>query len=137
MSSLKEILKKVCIGFVSNKGIMLDLDDISFLGTKTLAEALTKRYKLEGYLIMKSSKKHYHVIFNRKNLSWKTTLKIIFSVNKALNWAIQQAKHGNMTLRISQKNGVKPEIILKKGKTDKLIKEYLETYKLIEGLENA
>lgn len=44
-------------------------------------------------------------------------------------WAVFQMKEGQLTLRISEKNNRdKPKILLKVGKTDKLIKDYLEVY---------
>lgn len=46
-------------------------------------------------------------------------------------------KEGKLTLRISMKNGKdKPKILLEVGKTDKLIKDYLEAYKIAEKHEN-
>jgi len=44
-------------------------------------------------------------------------------------YAVQQVQNGHLTLRISSKNGKnRPKILLKVGKTDKLIKDYLDVF---------
>jgi len=121
------------IGFMTNRGVVLDLDNMKFKKAKWLAQKLCRQYKLEGYLLIKSSEKNYHVVFNRY-LTWKTITKIIFSQYEALRWAVFQMPHGYLTLRISRKNGKnKPKILLKIGKTDKLIKDYLEVYETFKA----
>jgi len=117
-----------CVGFNTNRGLILDLDNMRFKKALWLAETLMKKHKLEGFLLIKSSDKNYHAVFNRC-LSWKTTTKILFSQYECLRWAVFQMKEGQLTLRISKKNNEnKPKILLKVGKTDKLIKNYLEIY---------
>jgi hypothetical protein len=116
------------IGFMTNKGLILDLDNMKFKKAKWLARTLCKQYKLEGYLLIRSSKKNYHVVFNRY-LKWKTITKILFNQYEALRWAVFQMQSGYLTLRISKKNGEnKPKILLKVGKQDKLIRDYMEIY---------
>ena len=123
------------IGFMTDKGVVLDLDNMTFKKAKWLAETLLKRYRLEGFLLVRSSEKSYHVVFNRY-LSWKTITKILFSLYECVRYAVFQMKEGYLTLRISKKNGKdKPKILMKVGKTDKLIKEYLEAYKTVEKFE--
>ena len=117
-----------CIGFNTDRGLMLDLDNMKFRKALQIAETLLKRHKLEGFLLIKSSKKNYHVVFNRY-LSWKTITTILFSMYECVRYAVFQMKEGQLTLRISKKNGKdKPKILRQVGKTDKLIKDYLEIY---------
>jgi len=116
------------IGFTTDKGIIIDLDNMTYKKAKYIADTLLKKHKLEGFLLIKSSEKSYHVIFN-KYLSWRKITKILFSSYEAIRYAVFQMKEGFLTLRISRKNGKnKPKIVCKKGKTDKLIKDYLEVY---------
>jgi hypothetical protein len=116
------------VGFMTNRGLILDFDNMKFKKAKWLAERLCKQHHLEGYLLIKSSEKNYHVVFNRY-LRWRTITKILFNQYEALRWAVFQMQSGYLTLRVSRKNGKnKPKIILKVGKTDKLIKDYLEIY---------
>ena len=116
------------IGFMTDRGLVLDLDNMKFRKALWIAETLLERYSLEGFLLIKSSDKNYHVVFNRY-LSWKTITKILFSLYECLRWGVFQMKEGQLTLRISKKNNKdKPKILLRVGKTDKLIKDYLEVY---------
>ena len=44
-----------------------------------------------------------------------------------------QMRYSALTIRVSKKNGEnKPKILLKVGKQDKLIKEYMEIYETFE-----
>ena len=115
-----------CIGFNTDRGLILDLDNMKFRKALWIAETLFKRYRLEGFLLIRSSRKNYHVVFNRY-LSWRTITKILFSLHECVRWAVFQMKEGQLTLRISKKNNRdKPKILRQSGKTDKLIKDYLE-----------
>jgi len=121
-----------CIGFNTNRGLILDLDNMKFKKALWIAETLLKRYRLEGFLLIRSSRKNYHVVFNRY-LSWRKITKILFSQYECLRWGVFQLKEGMLTLRISKKNDKdKPKILLKCGKTDKLIKDYLEVFKVFK-----
>jgi len=126
------VAQNFCIGFCTDKGLMLDLDNMTRRKAESIAEALMKRYRLEGYLLIKSSDKNYHVIFNRY-LRWKTIMQIVFSQYVCIRWGIHQASNGFLTLRISRKNNKnKPKILSEVGKMDKLIGEYLKTYNYFE-----
>lgn len=124
-----------CIGFNTDRGLLLDLDNMKFRKALWIAETLLKRYRLEGFLLIRSSRKNYHVVFNRY-LSWKTITRILFSQYECVRYAVFQMKEGQLTLRISKKNNKdKPKILLKIGKTDKLIRDYLEAYRIAEKHE--
>ena len=111
---------------------MLDLDNITLKGAKRLADYYLETEKLEGYLLLKTARKNFHVVFN-KYVSWRKALQIIFKINKAIAWGVWQAKKGELTLRISRKKLYpRPKIIFKKGQTDKLINDYLQIYKMFE-----
>jgi len=117
-----------CIGFMTKQGLILDLDNMSYRSAKRFAERLLNKYKLEGYLLIRSSPKNYHIVFNRY-LTWRTITTILFSQYKCLGWAVFQMKSGYLTIRISKKNSEnKPRILLKTGKLDKLCAKYLELY---------
>ena len=132
-----------CIGFTTQNGVLLDLDNTSETSVIRLCEKFLEQRKwryipeeidLEGYLIVKSSENHYHAIFNRY-LPYREALIIASSVRigNLACWLLERAEHGEFTLRISTKNGKnKPEIIRKKGKTNKLIKEYLDVFHTFE-----
>ena len=124
-----------CIGFRTKRGIVLDLDNMTVKKATWIAETLLKEHRLEGYLLVRSSEKSYHVVFKRY-LSWRTITKILFSLYECIRYAVFQMKDGFLTLRISRKNGKdKPKILLKRGEQDKLIKDYLEACEIAEKFE--
>lgn len=124
-----------CIGFMTKRGVVLDLDNMTEKKATLKAELLLKRYRLEGYLLIRSSEKSYHVVFN-KYLRWRTITKILFSLYECIRYAVFQMKEGFLTLRISRKNGKdKPKILIAVGKQDKLIKDYFEAYEMAEKFE--
>lgn len=137
----------VILGYTTNKGVLMDLDKTYLCDVEEVAEKLLKRFKLEGYLIMQSSEGSYHVIFNRI-MTWTEALSIMFipawkweyyehgKQSGYLHWCMLQAIKKCATLRIGKK-GLKtpPKLVKKQGKTDKLIKEYLQFYKIINGKE--
>jgi hypothetical protein len=126
-----------CIGFDTGRGLMLDLDNMKFKKALWIARTLFRRYKLEGFVLVRSSSKNYHVVFNRY-LSWKTITRILFSQYEVIRWAVFQMKQGFLTLRVSKKNGKdKPKVLLEVGKTDKLIKEYFEACEIAERFERT
>lgn len=117
-----------CIGFTTEKGVLLDLDNMTRKKAEWTANTLMQKYELEGYLLVQSSSKSYHLIFN-KYVSWKTITRILFDRYECVRYAVMQMQNDHLTLRISRKNGKnKPKILLMEGKTDKLIKDYLEIW---------
>jgi hypothetical protein len=124
-----------CIGFNTDRGLMIDLDNMKFRKALFIADNLLEKHRLEGYLLIKSSHKNYHVVFNRY-LRWKTITKLLFSQYECIRYAVFQMKEGKLTLRVSTKNGKdKPKIILERGKTDKLCADYMEVYRISEDHE--
>ena len=122
-----------CVGFNTDRGVMLDLDNMTYHSALRTAETLLKQYRLEGFLLIRSSPKNYHVVFNRY-LSWKKITMIVCSKYECLRWAIFKLREGQLTLRISKKNGKdKPKIVREVGRKDKLIKDYLEVYETFKN----
>jgi hypothetical protein len=117
-----------CVAFVTVKGALLDLDNMTFMKAKWIAETLMKEHRLEGFLLIRSSRRSYHAVFNRY-LSWKKITEVLFSMHECIRYAVQQMQNGHLALRISKKNGKnKPKILIKTGKTNKLIRDYLEVF---------
>ena len=123
----------VYIGFTTDKGLIIDLDQIKLEKVTRIAKKLNTQYNLNGYLIMESSPEHYHLIFN-EYLNWKDITKILFNFNKnsVIGWAINQMRRGDLTLRISTNRGSKPKIITQEGASDRLINDYLTIYDLFK-----
>jgi hypothetical protein len=117
-----------CVGFNTDRGLVLDLDNMKCRKALRITEDLCRSYRLQGYLLIKSSPKSYHAVFNRY-LSWRKITKILFSRYETVRYAVFQMMSGHLTLRISKKNGKdKPKIVRQMGKSDKLVRDYLEVY---------
>jgi hypothetical protein len=125
--------------------LLLDLDNTTLKESSAIAEKYTNRFRLKGYLILRSSDNNYHVVFNRY-LTWKKTLEYLFKIvwryhyhehgikPSLTYWAILQACKGSETLRISTKNKKRtPKIVRKHGKIDKLCKDYTEYMRELNG----
>lgn len=117
-----------CIGFNTDRGLVLDLDNMKYRKALKITEDLCKSYRLQGYLLIRSSPKSYHAVFNRY-LTWRKITNILFSRYETVRYAVFQMMSGHLTVRISKKNGKdKPRIVRQMGKSDKLVKDYLEVY---------
>ena len=125
----------VIFGISDKHTVMADLDNMSFKRVKSLAFLTMKRFKLDGFIILKSSPKHYHVVFDRPK-RWSEVLRIISWMGIMANnmnvwkWVCMQAIKKACTLRVSEKltkNGVKPKprIVYRYGSQNDMIKEYL------------
>ena len=71
-----------------------------------------KRFRLDGFLILRSSEKHYHVVFDR-HISWEINLSVIAWIAvlsrsiKLKDYLAMQCIKRASTLRVSAK-GKKP-----------------------------
>ena len=134
---------KPILGYTDTETVKLDFDDTTFKNVKYWAERTLKWFKLGGYIILKSSKKSYHVIFN-KTVSWTQNLKVVAWValhaqNRGLvKWLLMQCIKKSSTVRISNKNKKSPpRLVYSHGKQDKQIQEFLEYRKHIKHIMRA
>ena len=119
---------------------MLDFDDASFRTVRFWARRAMNWFKLWGFLILKSSERCYHVVFDRP-VSWSENMHVVawvalHSHNRGLNtWHKMQCIKEASTLRVSPK-GEKPSprIVYREGEQDRQIRKYLEYRKLIKGI---
>jgi hypothetical protein len=93
----------------------------------------------EGFLFAESSKRHYHLVFNRRTakskvISMIATICLRTRDEELTRWFLNQFTRGNFTLRISSK-GKKPspKIVFRYGKQDKETKRYLQHRRFIRG----
>ena len=54
-----------CIAFTTNRGLIMDLDNMKFRKALRITETLKENCHLEGFSLIRSSNKNYHVVFNR------------------------------------------------------------------------
>lgn len=138
----KQKAPKYIAGYTTSQGVLLDLDRTTLQETLDIAKRLMKKHGLEGYLIIESSDLNHQIVFNKKT-TWKKVLEIIFKLvwshhyyqhqdmSSLTNWAVLQVCKGSCTLRVNGKylKG-SPKILMRFGRQDKIIKEYLEIYGL-------
>jgi hypothetical protein len=128
------------LGFSDAETVKLDFDEISFSSVKYWALRAMKWFKLKGFVILKSSKKCYHVVFDRE-VSWKQNMRVVawvalLSHNKSLaKWFLMQCIKGCSTLRVSHKREkLPPRIVYRYGKQDQNVKDFLRNRKIIRKM---
>lgn len=131
---------KPTIGLTDKETVKLDFDNTPFRMVKCWALRIMRWFKLEGFIILKSSANRYHVVFNRK-VSWEENVKIVAWAclvtkhKKLTGWFIFQCVKKGSTLRISSKKGKpSPRIVDRYGKQDGEIRNFLQYRKLIKNI---
>jgi hypothetical protein len=126
------------LGFSDTETVKLDFDEASFSLVKYWALRAMKWFKLKGFIILKSSERCYHVVFDRK-VSWKQNMRVVawvslLSHNKGLlRWFLMQCIKGCSTLRVSfKREKPSPRIVFRSGKQEKQVKDFLEFRRLIK-----
>ena len=119
------------LGLTDTETVKLDCDESSFQSVKCLAEKTLKKFNLGGYLILKSSKNNYHVVFNRE-VSWSENVSIMSWVvltnkkPKLLQWFLLQCIRKASTLRVgSKRDKPSPRIVFRSGCLAKQIEGFL------------
>jgi hypothetical protein len=120
----KKSSRKPIFGYSDRTTVKLDFDGELFRKVKCWTERTMKHFRLNGYIILKSSRDHYHVIFN-KTVSWEENCRVmawvaVLSKNTGLRkWVLMQLIKGASTLRISSKQDKGcPRIVLSDGEKD-------------------
>jgi len=134
------------LGLSDRHTVMLDFDEMSFKLAFYWAMFALEKFKLGGFIILKSSKNHYHVVFDRYVDSWEensSTIAWVAIVSKSvplLRYLAMQCIKMNPTLRISQK-GEKPSPRIvpngRYGNQDHAIKDFLEYRQLIKQIHRS
>jgi hypothetical protein len=121
---------KSILGYSDTETVKLDFDEMSFRSVKYWASKAMKRFKLAGFLILKSSKENYHAVFNRK-VTWKQNMSVVawvalLSHDEGLRrYHLMQCIKGCSTLRVSSKRDKPPpRIVYRYGKQDQSVKEF-------------
>lgn len=135
-----EIRANPILGFTDKATVKIDFDDRSFKTTKYWAFRTLKRFRLRGFIILKSSEKHYHMVFDRR-VSWSKNMGIVGWVavcsrnSKLKDWLAMQCIKESSTLRVSaKKEKPSPRIVFRYGKQDKEIKNFLKYRKFVKKI---
>ena len=128
------------MGYTDTQTVKLDLDGVPFKTVKYWALRVMEKSKLEGFIILKSSEKHYHVVFNR-TVSWAENMSIVAwacleSKNEPLlKWFLLQCIKGSSTLRVSPKgNKPSPRVVCRQGKEDTEVRNFLRHRRHIKNI---
>ena len=128
------------IGYTDEETVMLDLDNTTFKTARYWAARAMKWFKLQGFIILRSSLNNYHVVFNRK-VSWKENMHIVgwaalLSNNPMLQkWLLMQCIKEGSTLRVSPKRDKGcPRIVFRYGKEDGQIECFLKYRVLVKNI---
>jgi hypothetical protein len=131
---------KPILGFTDTETVKLDFDETTLKNVKYWADRGLNWFKLGGFIILRSSKDCYHVVFN-KSVSWGKNMSIVAwvalqSQNRGLiKWWLMQCIKRASTLRISnKKQKPSPRIVYRYGKQDNQMRGFLEYRKLIKRL---
>jgi hypothetical protein len=133
------------LGYTDKETVKLDFDNTPYKTVEYWYMRVLNWFKLEGYIILKSSTNCYHVVFNRP-VSWTENMHIIAwvslesNIEKLVRYLQMQCIKESSTLRISSKKGKpSPRIIKRFGKQDKEIRNFLKyrrrTKRIIKKLE--
>ena len=131
---------KPIFGLTEDEAVMIDFDDTSFKTAKYWALRTMRFHKLGGFIILKSSKDCYHVVFNR-SVDWSENVRIVAWVsleshNKGTQkYHLLQCIKQSSTLRISnKKQKPSPRIVYRHGKQNDQIRDFLDYRKLIKRI---
>ena len=127
------------VGCTDTNTVLLDFDNEDFKTVLHWASRTIKRFKLGGFLILKSSERNYHVVFNRE-VDWGENMRVVawvalLSHNKGLErWHRMQCIKMGSTLRISPKEGKpSPRIVYREGREDDRIADFLRFRRIIKA----
>jgi hypothetical protein len=128
------------LGITDQETVKLDFDNTPFRTVKYWAMRTMKWFKLKGFIILKSSKNSYHVVFDKK-VSWKENMHIVawvclLSQHKALTkWFLMQCIKEGSTLRVSaKKEKPEPRIVFRFGSQTNQIAEFLAYRKVVKSI---
>jgi hypothetical protein len=127
----------VILGTWETQTIQVDYDNASIVEVKYWAKRACDWHNLEGYVILKSSKRHFHLVFDRK-VDWSFNMKVLCwialeSGNLNLQkYVLMQGIKQTSTLRVSGKGNKKsPKIVYRYGSQDRQIKKFLDNRNFI------
>ena len=131
---------KPILGYTDTETVKLDLDNMPFKSVKYWASRIGRWFRLKGFIVLKSSKNRYHVVFDRK-VTWSMNVKImgwacLLTKHKGLTgWFILQCIKQGSTLRVSpKKEKPAPRMVYRQGQQDEQVRDFLNCRKLLRTI---
>jgi len=133
------------LGLTDFETIMHDFDDFSVKSTKYWALKANEWFELGGFIILKSSYKHYHVVFDRyvsreENLSVVAWVAILSKSVPMLTYLAMQCIKMSSTLRVAPNpNQAKPapNLVFRFSCQDHAVKDFLRYRQLIKRIHRS
>jgi hypothetical protein len=134
---------KPIMGFSDTETVKLDLDNLPLEAVKHWALKTLKQFRLRGFIILKSSERSYHVVFDRA-VSWRKNVGIVAWVclmtkhRRLTEWLVMQCIKQSSTLRVSPK-GQKPSprVVYRYGKQNGQTRVYLGSRTKIKRIQKS
>ena len=128
------------LGLTDPEIVMIDCDNMPFRVVKKFALIVMDKYRLGGFIILRSSKNHYHVVFDRC-VSWDDNMSAVgwFSVlshnPKVKDYLVMQCIKKASTLRVVPTNEKPaPRLVDRFGCQDHAVKDFLRYRQLIKRI---
>jgi hypothetical protein len=119
------------LGYSDISTVKLDFDDTPFKTVKYWALRAMRWFRLKGFVILKSSENHYHVVFDR-SVTWEKNMHIVAWValesgnQKLKDYLVMQCIKESSTLRVSGKGErPSPRIVFRLGTQKNEIRRFL------------
>lgn len=129
------------LGFTDCNIVKIDCDVMVFRVVKRIAYIVMRKCGLNGFIILKSSKNHYHVVFDHY-VSWEDNVSAMgwFSVlshnPKVKDYVIMQGIKGSSTLRVVGREGkLMPGVVFRCGEQNDAIKGFLKWRRRIKRID--
>ena len=137
----QKLQAKPILGISDRLTVKVDFDEMSFKLVQYWAKLAMKKFNLNGLVILKSSKKSYHIVFDAYAESWEENLSIIAwlavvaKAPKLKAYLAMQCIKRSSTLRVTSKGDKpSPRIVYKYGNQDQAIKDFLEYRAMIKKI---
>jgi len=133
---------KPILGLTDFETVMLDFDDFIFKSVKYWALKANEWFDLGGGIILKSSKNHYHVVFDRyvsreENLRIMAWVAILSKSLKLKDYVLMQCIKMGSTLRVSpnpNQEKLAPRLVYRFGCQDRAVKDFLRYRQLVKWI---
>ncbi len=128
------------LGVSDRETVMLDFDEMNFKSVRYWSEFALEKFRLKGFIILKSSENHYHVVFDRyvsreENLSIIAWVAILSKSVPLLRYLAMQCIKMSSTLRVAPKGDKpSPRIVFRYGSQEHAIKDFLQYRQLIKRI---
>jgi hypothetical protein len=125
------------LGYSDRSTVKLDYDKVPLRIVKFWSRRACDWFKLEGFIILESSRGSFHVVYDRP-VTWRRNMHIIAWVavesqlSKLRDYVLMQVIKESSTLRVGPKfKKPSPRIVYRYGKQDRQIQEFLDMRKTI------